>query len=183
MAHQPRRPGGPRSSRARADRRSCRPSLVSQRNHGIDSRRSPRRNAGGECRDEAEEKRDRRERSPVERSHAEQHSFEDAREGSCARYAKADPGGVKSRPFRSTQTSTCPLRAPSATGHGAGAGRRTRGPMRIPGTAERRAIFLQHRLEHAMARVGPREGDGVAVDTAGTRRRPARSSPRRARTN
>ena len=50
-------------------------------------------------------------------------------------------------------------------GHRARAGRATRGLMRIPRTAQRRAILLQHRVEHAEARADHQlEAFGFRVD-------------------
>ena len=50
-------------------------------------------------------------------------------------------------------------------GHRARAGRRTRGLMHIPRTAQRRTILLQHRVEHAEARADHQlEEFGLRVD-------------------
>ena len=52
-------------------------------------------------------------------------------------------------------------------GHRARAGRGTRGRMRRPRTAQRRAILLQHRVEHAEARADHQlEAFGLRVDQA-----------------
>ena len=101
---------------------------------------------------------------------AHQHVLDDApiqrvgvRQGLDRRPRDLTPVGADPRP---RDSHLAPAQHDFA-GHRARAGRGTRGRMRRPRTAQRRAILLQHRVEHAEARADHQlEAFGLRVDQA-----------------